>query len=186
MSSTLASEPAYFFLDQPPHQILPSTDPGESSISNYNFEWKGQHSWQGLFRNGLPTPPTSKAMTDITLNNQYNNGFHTSTQSLSRYPHQNGLSGENGNGGRNLAGREQEQLGYNDRSQRHRASRSRDFGFDSKKCSGEVIASSFRIPESVNSSGGSIAEFASEVPFYSPCCAEEVLTLYTDYLLVLV
>jgi hypothetical protein len=102
-------------------------------------------------------------MTGLTLKNHYHNGVHPPAQSLSKYPHQDALSRANNTGERSLVGREQEQLGYNDRAQRHRASTSRDFGFDTKKSSGNVIASNFRIPESVNSSGGSIAEFAAEV-----------------------
>jgi hypothetical protein len=74
------------------------------------------------------------------------------------------LSGENSAVERNLSGRDQEQLVVHpDGSHRHRSSASRDFGFDTKKGSSDVIASNFRIPESVNRSGGSIAEFAAEV-----------------------
>jgi hypothetical protein len=163
MSSSLASEPAYYFPRQPHNQTPSSEELGGSSISSPSFEWKEGYSWQGLFRNGLPTPPTSKAMTGLTLKNHYNNGVYPPAQSLSKYSHQDAVSGENSTVERNLRDRAQEQLGYTDRSQRHRASNSRDFGFDTKKSSGNVIASNFRIPESVNNSGGSIAEFAAEV-----------------------
>lgn len=163
MSSSLAPEPAYYFARQPHNQAPSSEELGGSSISSPSFEWKEGYSWQGLFRNGLPTPPTSKAMTGLTLKNHYNNGVHPSSQSLSKYSHQDAVSGENSTVGRNLGDRGQEHLSYTDRSQRHRASSSRDFGFDTKKSSGNVIASNFRIPESVNNSGGSIAEFAAEV-----------------------
>ena len=167
MSSTLGAEPAYYFLGQPHHQTPSFEDLTGRSIANHNFEWKGENSWQGLFRNGLPTPPTSKAMTGVTWKNQYNNGVHPPAQTLSRYPHQDALSGENSIEERNIVGSEQELLGYGDRSQRHRASSSRDFGFDTKKSSVNIIASNFRIPESVNSSGGSIAEFAAEVRLHT-------------------
>jgi hypothetical protein len=124
-------------------------------------------------------------MTGLTLKNHYNNGVHPPAPSHARYPHQNAVAGENNPGERNSADREQEQLGYNDRSHRHRASSSRDFGFSTKKSSGNIIASNFRIPESVNSSGGSIAEFAAEVRFSTPLCCR-VLTFYADHLFVLV
>jgi hypothetical protein len=124
-------------------------------------------------------------MTGLALKNYYSNGVHPPAQSLSKYPHQDALSGENNTGERGLLGREQEQLGYNDRSQRHRSSTSRDFGFDTKKSSGNVIALNFRIPESVNSSGGSIAEFAAEVRFQTRL-RRRVLMLFPDHLLVLV
>jgi hypothetical protein len=163
MSSSLASEPAYYFPGQPHNQTLSSQELGGSSISSPSFEWREGYSWQGLFRNGLPTPPTSKAMTGLTLKNHYNNGIHPPAQRLSKYSHQGAVSGENSTVERNLGDRVQEQLSYTDRSQRHRASSSRDFGFDTKKSAGNIIASNFRIPESVNSSGGSIAEFAAEV-----------------------
>jgi hypothetical protein len=170
MSSTLGSESAYYVLGQPHLQTPSSEHLTDSSISNHNAGWKEEHSWQRLFRNGLPTPPNSKAMTSLTLKNHYNNnnnnnGVHPPAQSLAKYPLQDASSGQNNTGERVRAGREQEQLGYNDRPQRHRQSISRDFGFDTKKSSGNVIASNFRIPESVNSSGGSIAEFAAEVCF---------------------
>ena len=163
MSSSLASEPAYYFPGQLHNQTPSSEELGGSSVSSHSFEWKEGNSWQGLFRNGLPTPPTSKAMTGLTLKNHYNTGVHPPAQSLSKYSHQDAVSGGNSTVERNLGDRGREQLGYTDRSQRHRVSSSRDFGFDTKKSSGNIIASNFRIPESVNNSGGSIAEFAAEV-----------------------
>jgi hypothetical protein len=186
MSSSLASEPAYYFPGQPHNQAPSSEELGGSSISSHSFEWKEGNSWQGLFRNGLPTPPTSKAMTGLTLKNHYNTGVHPPAQSLSKYSRQDAVSGENGTVERNLGGRGQEPLVYTDRSQRHRVGSSRDFGFDTKKSSGNVIASNFRIPESVNNSGGSIAEFAAEVRSQDPYCVGRILKLCTDYLLVLV
>ena len=169
MSSSLASEPAHYFPGQPHSQTPSSEELGGSSISSHSFEWKEGNSWQGLFRNGLPTPPTSKAMTSVTLKNHYNTGVHPSAQSLSKYSRQDAVSGENSTVERSLG----EQLGYTDRSQRHRVSSSRDFGFDTKKSSGNIIASNFRIPESVNNSGGSIAEFAAEVRSQDPYCVRE-------------
>jgi len=186
MSSSLASEPTYYFPGQPHNQTPSSEELGGSSISSHSFEWKEGNSWQGLFRNGLPTPPTSKAMTGLTLKNHYNTGVHPPAQSLSKYSRQDAVSGENGTVERNLGGRGQEPLVYTDRSQRHRVGSSRDFGFDTKKSSGNVIASNFRIPESVNNSGGSIAEFAAEVRSQDPYCVGRILKLCTDYLLVLV
>jgi hypothetical protein len=163
MSSTLSSASAHYFLEQPHLPLLPSDERPANLIPNHNLAPKEERSWQRLFRNGLPTPPTSKAMTGLTLKNHYNNGVHPPAQSFAKYPHQDALSGENSAGERNLAGRDQEQLVHNDRSQRHRSSASRDFGFDAKKSSSNIIAANFRIPESVNRSGGSIAEFAAEV-----------------------
>jgi hypothetical protein len=163
MSSTLGSESAYYFLEQPHLAIPPFEERTENVIPNHDREPKEERSWQRLFRNGLPTPPTSKAMTGLTLKNHYNNGVHPPAQSFSTYSHQDALSGENGAGEGKPAGRDQDQLVYKDDSQRHRSSASRDFGFDTKKSSSNVIASNFRIPESVNKSGGSIAEFAAEV-----------------------
>lgn len=163
MSSTLASQSVHHFLTRPHLQIPSSEDLRESSFPNHNSEGKEEHSWQHLFRNGLPTPPTSKAMTGLTLKNHCSNGVHPPAQSLPKYPHQDASSGGNKTGERNRVDREQEQLGYNNHSQRHRPSTSRDFGFDTKMSTGNVIASNFRIPESINSSGGSIAEFAAEV-----------------------
>lgn len=165
MSSTLAPGSAYYFLGQP-HHLTPSSEAlSESSFSSHNLEWKEENSWQRLFRNGLPTPPTSKAMTGVALKNHYNNGVHPLAQSHPRYTRQESVSGETSTEERNL----EEHLSYKDRFQKYRASSSRDFGFDTKKSSGNTIASSFRIPESVNSSGGSIAEFAAEVRL--PDCA---------------
>jgi hypothetical protein len=185
MSSTLGSESAQYFLARPHLQNPSSEDLREKSIPNHNLEWKEEHSWQRLFRNGLPTPPTSKAMTGLTLKNHYSNGVHPPAQSLSKYPRQDASSVENNTGERNLVGREQEHLAYHDRSQRHRPTTSRDFGFDTKISSGNVIALNFRIPESVNSSGGSIAEFAAEVGFQARLCWR-ILIFKPDHLLVLV
>jgi hypothetical protein len=167
MSSSLASEPTCYLPGQPHNQTPSSEELGRSSISSPSFEWDEGYSWQGIFRNGLPTPPTSKAMTGLTLKNYYNNGVYPPAQSLSRYSHQDA---EISSVERTVGDKRQEQLGYIDRSQRHRASSSRDFGFDTKKSSGNVIASNFRIPESVNNSGGSIAEFAAEVCPVRPFC----------------
>jgi hypothetical protein len=102
-------------------------------------------------------------MTGVTLKNNYNNGVHPPSQDFPRSLHQDAIFGEHNTTESVLAGPEQGRLSYNNHSQRHTASSSRDFGFDTKKSSGNIIASSFRIPESVNSSGGSIAEFAAEV-----------------------
>jgi len=102
-------------------------------------------------------------MTGLTLKNHYNSGVHPPAQPFSKYSHQDALSSENSAVERNSGGRDQEQLVHHDGSHRHRSSASRDFGFDTKKGSSDVIASNFRIPESVNRSGGSIAEFAAEV-----------------------
>ena len=163
MSSTLGSEPPYYFSGQPHYQPSPREDLGGSSASNHIFGWREENPWQPLFRNGLPTPPISKAMTGAILKNNYNNSVHPPTQNRSRYPQPDAPNGENRLGERKLVGTEQEQLGYHSHFQRHRGNTSRDFGFDTKKSSGNIIASNFRIPESVNSSGGSIAEFATEV-----------------------
>ena len=185
MSSTLGSEPAYYFPGQSHYQPSSSEDLGGSSTSNHKFGWREENSWQPLFRNGLPTPPISKAMTGAVLKNNYNNSVHPPTQNRLRYPQQDASNGGTSNGERKFVGVEQEQLGYHSHPQRHRGNTSRDFGFDTKKSSGNVIASNFRIPESVNSSGGSIAEFATEVCRWK-CCLEEVLTFYADNLPVLV
>jgi hypothetical protein len=163
MSSTLSLASAHYFLEQPHPPRLPSDERPDSLIPNHNWAPQEERSWQRLFRNGLPTPPTSKAMTGLTLKNHYNNGVHARAQRVAQYPHHDAGSGENGVGERNVAGRDPDQLVHHDRSHRHRSSASRDFGFDAKNSSSNVIAANFRIPESVNRSGGSMAEFAAEV-----------------------
>lgn len=185
MSSTLGPESAYCFHEKHHLAIPPVEQVTEHSISNNSSGWNEEPAWQRLFRNGLPTPPTVKAMTGLALKNHYNNAVHPSARSVSKHGQRNGLSSENSTGERNSVGREQERLSYSNRPERHRPSSSRDFGFDTKKSSGNVIASSFRIPESVNSSGGSIAEFAAEVDFQARL-GWRMLTGGPDHLLILV
>ena len=116
--------------------------------------------WPASFQNGLPTPPFYKAMTEYRSYPVPSNGASTQYQYDPRY-HQHEVPAGRAYGLEN--GRSQH-LVHQDQSQKHhRAASSKDIMFETRPPGQNMIASSFQIPESVNSSKGSIAEFAAEV-----------------------
>ncbi|KAG9782545.1 hypothetical protein ABEF93_004351 [Exophiala dermatitidis] len=126
----------------------------------YGPESKRWNSSNSYFTSGLPTPPGSKAMPGLILNNAYNNDF----------------SGE--------GYRQQEALLQDrpDTSQQHRQSSTATNGMNysfvplssnnvlgpnsqrgTGQDKGDAIAPHLQIPESVNKSKGSLAEFTAEI-----------------------
>lgn len=103
------------------------------------------------------------SMTVKSYNPKTNSGQPYNHNSL-RYPLHNIPSAISHSENRPFQGRDVEELANQHNLCRHSASKSKDSEDDSaRKSPVNRIASNFRIPESVNSSGGSLAEFAAEI-----------------------
>lgn len=163
MSSTLSFQSAYYYPGQPQSSLPVPEDLPNGCDAPHNFDQNSKIRPHSLFRNGLPTPPTSKAMTGLTLKNHNSNGVSMQAHHLTRYPLNDVSSGGPVTGNQTFDGRENGQQRHGGNFQAHRAGRSKDYGVDTRKSPANIIAANFRIPESVNSSGGSIAEFAAEI-----------------------
>jgi hypothetical protein len=138
----------------------------------------GQEASRGhsSFANGLPTPPASQAMTGVTLQNNQSTGNISHHSHLARYPVPDGSSGGLA-ASRHAAHRPpHERSSLAEPVTGHRPSGNFDFFSEPAKNGGNVIASSFQIPESINSSKGSMAEFAAEVS----CAATDDARTYSS------
>lgn len=140
-----------------------------------------QKPWGSDFKEGLPTPPGSKAMTDISTQNTQTSNFggHAFYEPIRHNQHgiSNGTTGWNTNQGVTnefLDGTTAEEVSK-DGSDNNR---------ETKKGSNQSIASFLRIPEAIDPSGGSLTELAAEVCLTTPKGTVSGEKLTTDRSLV--
>lgn len=120
-------------------------------------------------RGSLPTPPSPKTMTAITLGVPGSNEPIQQVQAPVQFPRHNVVNGTStasvfrkSEGHGNLHFPSSDGDGWNSRFEDY------DGAADQRPAGDDVIASHLQIPESVNKSKGSLAEFAAEVSRTAP------------------
>jgi len=115
-------------------------------------------------RSGLPTPPSTRAMNGVTLRQQPSHNTTSQPYQPSRFPLHNVPNNSHPPHQRDgLHHPGDMQVRTNGFNSEHRAQGSQDRDVSASKNNTNSIASHLQIPESVNKSKGSLAEFAAEV-----------------------
>jgi hypothetical protein len=175
MSSVLAHPP--------PAPFSESSNPDLGGFQKAHQRHTQQgNSWQslvkegrlgGCFASGLPTPPETRAMTGISLNQHNSNDVvsqsyypskvsnpgHAYTRSADVGYHRHNIESFNHN---RSSSRDQPQFWPADREKENSRA------VKDNPSSESAIASYLQIPSSINDSKGSLAEFAAEVGHHSP------------------
>lgn len=166
MSSTLALQA--FPAHSVPSRHHMGLDTHEQA--GHNSSYGCRRSARDIFQGGLPTPPASKAMTSLSIPN--NNGIYsqqyphvkqeqnyTPEKQEQQYPSvkQERIPSSHNPDARHLRSASNGRWSRNEHEQRPQSKGVKD------EYSSDQIASHLQIPESVNNSKGSIAEFAAEI-----------------------
>jgi hypothetical protein len=116
-------------------------------------------------RSGLPTPPSTRAMNGVTLRQQPSHNTTSQPYQSSRFPLHNVPNNNlpHQRDGRDNLHHGDMQVRTNGFNSGHRTQGSQDRDISTSKSTTNAIASHLQIPESVNKSKGSLAEFAAEV-----------------------
>jgi len=150
----MSSTPAVAYLTRQPPSASRSDAPAqEEPVPARTQSRQDSHATRHTsFTHGLPTPPTSKTMTELALKTCHvtepaHRPYHLAPYSLRHGPPPPATV----------------VTGPYFAAPGHRSNLAGDLETENRASPGNRIASSFQIPESVNSSRGSIAEFAAEV-----------------------
>lgn len=126
--------------------------------ADHNSIYGCRRSARDLFQGGLPTPPASKAMTSLSI--PYSNGHYSQ-----QYPQvqQERVPASHVSNNKHSHPVADGRLDGDEEEQRSQISTSRDSIIANTTQQPDQIAPHLQIPDSVNSSKGSIAEFAAEI-----------------------
>lgn len=127
----------------------------------------------GCFASGLPTPPETRAMTGVRLNQHNSNDVVSQSYCPSKFSnpgHSHTRSADVGYHQHNIESSNHNRSSSRDQPQFWRANREKENSHAVKGNSSaeSAIASYLQIPSSINDSKGSLAEFAAEVGHLSP------------------
>ena len=149
MSSMIAnpSNSSQDFWSRPGHQSQHSG----SSLHAGQSEGTSSNTW---FASGLPTPPGSRVMNGISVGSTIPT-FPPTQPYPTRHPSENSFQQRSSYNSQN-------NVDYSQHSRMNSVGGGSSIG-QSQKSASNLIASHLQIPESVNKSKGSLAEFAAEV-----------------------